>query len=89
MSIQIPLPAMWARGLEGLRYPADRLDSLVQDKLDAKADIRAILDRLADKYGVPASDVTESMGWVDDGLDDLFYDIELGLRREIEDNDPV
>lgn len=90
MGVQMPLPAMWARSLETLRHhPADRLDALVQDKLDAKAEIRAVLDRLAEKYGVPISAVTDSMGWVDDGLGDLFYDIELGFRHEIEDNDPI
>lgn len=89
MGIQIPLPAMWARGFESQRHPADRLDALVQDKLDAKADIRAILDRLAEKYGVPATDVIGTMDWVDDGLGDLLYDIELGLQHEIEERDPV
>lgn len=90
MGIQIPLPAMWARSLETLRHhPADRLDALVQDKLDAKAEIRVILDRLAEKYGVPSSDVTDAIGWVDDGLGDLLYDIELGFRHDIENEDPI
>ncbi len=85
-----PFPTMWARGLESLRYhPADRLDSLVRDKLDAMAEIRAILDRLAQKYGVPSSDVNAAMSWVDEGLGDFFYDIELGSQHEIEDQNPV
>lgn len=41
------------------------------------------------KYGVLASVVTESMGWVDDGVGDLLYDIELGFQHEIEEQDPV
>lgn len=41
MGIPLPLPAMWVRSLETLRYHlADRLDALVQGKLDAKADNR-------------------------------------------------
>jgi hypothetical protein len=90
MGIQMPLPATWALGLETLRHhPAERLDALVQDKLDAKAEIRAVLDRLAGKYGVPASDVNAAMGWVDEGIGDLFYDVELGFQHEIESEDPI
>jgi len=89
MGTQLPLPAGWARNLQSLRDPRDSLDALVQDRLDAKAEIRAVLDRLAEKYNVPAADVTDAMGWVDDGLEDLLYDIEQGLRRDIEGDDPA
>ena len=90
MGVQLPLPAGWARNLQGLRRdPRDRLDELVQDRLDAKAEIRAILDRLAEKYRIPPADVTNAMDWVDDGLGDLLYDIELGLKHEIEGEEPV
>jgi hypothetical protein len=89
MSIQLSLPAGWARNLSSLRDPRDRLDQLVQDKLDAKADIRAVLDRLAEKYGVPVRDVHHAVGWIDNGLEDLLYDIEAGLHHDIEAGDPV
>ncbi|MDI1286236.1 MAG: hypothetical protein PSV46_17760 [Reyranella sp.] len=89
MSIQLPLPASWAGNLQSRRDPGDRLDELVQDKLDAKAEIRAILDRLAEKYGVPVRDVHDAVGWIDDGLEDLLYDIELGFHHEMEDVNPV
>jgi glutathione S-transferase len=89
MGTQLDLPAGWARNLPVFRHPADRLDALVQDRLDAKAEIRAILDRLAERYGAPPADVTHAMGWVDDGLGDLLYDIEQGFRHEIEGENPV
>jgi hypothetical protein len=89
MGVQLPLPAGWARAILSYRDPRDRLDALVQDRLDAKAEIRAVLDRLAEKYNVPAADVTDAMGWVDDGLEDLLYDIELGFQHDIEGQNPV
>jgi hypothetical protein len=38
---------------------------------------------------VPVTDVTEVMGWVDDGLADLLYDVEQGLHHYIEAQYPV
>jgi hypothetical protein len=89
MGTQLPLPAGWARAYSRFRDPRDRLDALAQDRLDAKARIRAVLDDLAEKYNVPTADVTDAMGWVDDGLGDLLYDIEQGFRHEIEGDDPA
>ncbi len=54
MSVQLPLPAGWARNFVSMPDPRDRLDALLRDRDDAKAQIRLILDRLADKYDVPA-----------------------------------
>jgi hypothetical protein len=88
MGTQLPLPAGWARAYLSFRDPRDRLDALAQDRLDAKARIRAVLDDLAGKYSVPAADVTDAMGWVDDGLEDLLYEVEQGLRHEIEGDEP-
>ncbi len=89
MDTQLSLPAGWARAHQTLRDPRDRRDALVQDGLDAKAEIRAALDRLAEKYNVPAADVTDAMGWVDDGLEDLLYDIEQSLVQEMDGEDPA
>jgi hypothetical protein len=89
MSIQLPLPAGWARNFQSNRDPAERLSSLRQDVLDAKAEIRAALERLAAKHLIPMREVDRSMDWADDGLGDLVYDVENELEHEIEDQDPA
>jgi len=88
METQLPLPAGWARNFVSMPDPRDRLDALLRDRDDAKAEIRLVLDRLADKYDVPARDVDLAMLSVDDSLGDLVYDIELGLNHEIEGEEP-
>lgn len=88
MGIQLQLPAGWALG-QSLRDPGDRLSALRQDVLDAKAAIRAALEQLAERHGIPMRQVDASMGWADDGLSDLIYETERQLVREIEDRDPV
>jgi len=89
MSMQLPLPAGWARHLQSRRDPAERLSALRQDVLDAKSEIRAALDRLAEKHHIPPREVERSMGWADDGLGDLIYDTERELEDEIQDRDPI
>jgi hypothetical protein len=89
MSSQLFLPAGWARHLESRIDPVDRLAELEKDRLRAKGDIREILDRLADKHGATAQDVTVAMRSIDDTLGDLLYDRERLLEHEIEDDDPV
>ncbi len=89
MEIQLPLPAGWARDFVSMPDPRDRLDALLRDRCDAKAEIRLVLDRLADKHSVPTREVTLAMLSVDDTLGDLLYDIERGLTHEIEGEDPV
>jgi len=89
MVVQLPLPAHWAR-LESRRDPRDRLAQLHRDALDAKAAIRAALDRLAERHGIAAKDVAYAMdGYADSLLDDAIYNLERELEREIEANDPV
>jgi len=53
--------------------------------VQAKGDIREILDRLAEKHGATARDVTVAMRSIDDTLSDLLYDPERMLQHEIED----
>lgn len=89
MSLQLPLPAGWARNYVSMRDPRDRLDALMSDREDAKAEIRLVLDRLADRHSVPARDVTSAMASIDDTLNDLLYDNERGLHHEIEGQDPA
>jgi hypothetical protein len=40
------LPAGWALAATTRRDPRDQLEQMARDKLDAKAEIRAALDRL-------------------------------------------
>ena len=89
MGAQLLLPAGWARRLESRIDPVDRLAELEKDRLEAKASIREILDRLADKHGATAQDVTVAMRSIDDTLDDLLYERERLLQHAIEDGDPA
>ena len=89
MGSQLYLPAGWARRLESRLDPVERLAELEKDRTEAKADIREILDRLAEKHGATARDVTVAMRSIDDTLGDLLYDQERMLQHEIEDNTPA
>jgi hypothetical protein len=85
MGTQLYLPAGWARRLESRLDPVERLTELEKDRVQAKGDIREILDRLAEKHGATARDVTVAMRSIDDTLSDLLYDQERMLQHEIED----
>jgi hypothetical protein len=91
MSVQLPLPAAWATrlGLPTKRDPHERLDLIERDKLDARAEMVEIIERLAEKHGVKAHEIDRSMEYVDSALDDLVYDIRGELEREIEDRNPI
>ena len=89
MGTQLYLPAGWARHLESRIDPVERLAELEKDRTEAKADIREILDRLAEKHGTTAREVAVAMRSIDDTLGDLLYDQERLLQHEIEDNTPV
>jgi len=89
MGTQLYLPAGWARHLESRIDPVERLADLETDRTEAKADIREILDRLAEKHGATAREVAVAMRSIDDTLGDLLYDQERLLQHEIEDNTPV
>ena len=91
MSVQLPLPARWAVGhLLSRDDPRDRLDRLRHDLLDTKVELRSVLERLADKHGIPAREVNKAIaGYADDMLSDLVYELERELTREIEAHDPV
>jgi hypothetical protein len=89
MVVQLPLPAQWAR-LESRRNPRDRLNQLQRDALDAKAEIRAALDRLAERHRIAAKDVVYAInGYADNLLDGRIYNLKRELEREIEDEDPM
>ena len=57
----------------------------MQDKLDAKPEIRQVLDRYREKYRISAPQTNEAMwAYVDDLLGDFFYEKEEALKAEIE-----
>jgi hypothetical protein len=89
MGTQLYLPAGWARRLESSLDPIERLAELEKDRIQAKGDIREILDRLAEKHGAALREVTTAMLSIDDTLSDLLYDQERMLQHEIEDLTPV
>ena len=89
MGTQLYLPGGWARHLESRIDPVERLAELEKDRTEAKAEIREVLDRLAEKHGATACDVTVAMRSIDDTLSDLLYDQERMLQHEIEDLSPV
>ena len=91
LPLQLSLPALWARGYGVVsRDPPDeqrrRLDL---DVIDAKADIRIVLDALAEKHGVPVAEVHRAMDHVDDALADLVYEIRSELESEAERLSPL
>ena len=84
--LQLPLPAGWAREFRRWRDPAEELDELTKDKLAAKAEIREVLDRLADKHGISHVETNAAVhGYVDDMLGDLTYEVESELTHGIEE----
>jgi hypothetical protein len=84
--IQLPLPGDWPRNAPW-PDPLDQLRQLEQDKLDAKYEIRQVLDRYREKYRLPARQVNEAVwGHVDDLLADFFFEKEEALKAEIEDD---
>jgi hypothetical protein len=80
---ELPLPGGWP-----LNYspdPTDKLRQLRQDKLDAKHEIRQVLDKYAERYGVrplAVSDLVQS--YVDDMLADIFDDREEEIRLGVQ-----
>jgi hypothetical protein len=84
--IQLPLPAGWARAERRWRDPVEELDELAKDKRAAKAEIREVLDRFADKHGISHSETNAAVhGYVDDMLSDLTYEVEGDLTHDIEE----
>jgi len=60
MGTQLPLPAGWARQFTSLPDPRDRLDALGHAKLSAKTEIRNVLTRLIDEFGVQPREIDQS-----------------------------
>jgi hypothetical protein len=76
MSVQLPLPGYWPRNASW-SDPRDEIAQLRRDKLEAKYEIRLILDKYAARYGIEADEVGHLVrDYVDDLLGDLFYERE-------------
>ena len=89
MGSQLYLPAGWARHLESRIDPSERLADLEKDRARARAEIREIVERLAETHGATARDVTVAMRAIDHALGDLLYDQERALQHETEDLTPA
>ena len=90
MGAQLPLPAGWALAATSRRDPREQLEQLARDKLEAKAEIRAALDRLAFRQGASLRDIDHAMErYADSMIADAIYEVESELQREIENQDPL
>jgi|GEM_PF-2406186 len=89
METQRTLLTDLANFIIGPTDPKDRLDLLRRDQLDANAEIRVVLDRLAEKYKVPGVEVDHAMANVSLTIDDMTHEAENDYLAEIELADPV
>jgi hypothetical protein len=82
--LQLPLPAGWALK-RPVGDPLEWLLEMPKEIATAKADIRAIVERLAERHGASPRDVEAAMtGYVDDMLADLLYETERDIMRDID-----
>jgi hypothetical protein len=79
---ELPLPGGWP--LNFSPDAADRLRQLERDKVEAKYELRQLLDKYADRYGIRPLAVSDLVyTYVDDMLMDLFDHKEEELRLEV------
>jgi hypothetical protein len=90
MDIHLPvlgILADWARGTSKMA-PNLALDQLDHDKTEAKAQICAVMERLAHKHGLPLQQVdAETLSCVEEALDIVMSDREDELRAEIDEDE--
>lgn len=85
MGSQLPLPANRARTFESGPDAQDRLEQLRADQRAAKAELREVLERLAERHGISQKDINYAIdGYADDMLADLVYSVERDLEHEHE-----
>jgi len=78
MGMQLSLPAVWA--FSATSEPREQLEEFAGDKREAKAEVRAALDRLAANRGDVARDHAIE-GYADDVINALF-EVERELSSE-------
>jgi hypothetical protein len=67
MGSQHPLPVRAPRAFESRYDPRDRLEQLRADRREAKALLREVLERLAERHGISQKDVNYAIdGYADD-----------------------
>ena len=70
--------------------PHERLAELRSDMQETKVRLRRVVEALADKYSIPAKDVSYAIdGYADDMLSDLVFGIERDLEHEAERHAPL
>jgi hypothetical protein len=70
--------------------PYERLAELGADLREAKARLRQVLEAVADKYDIPAKDVSYAIdGYADDMLSDLVFGIQRDLEHAAEAEAPL
>jgi hypothetical protein len=90
MGMQLRLPGLPSFPRLTQRDPKDALRQLERDEADAKAEIRAALDRSAAKHGIRARAINFVIAdHVDGLLADAVYEVRRELELEIEAEEPV
>jgi hypothetical protein len=83
MGSQLPLPASQAPSFASRPDAQDRLEQLHTDTRAAKAELRDVLERLAERHGISQKDINYAIdGYADDMLSDLVYSVEQDLEHE-------
>jgi hypothetical protein len=86
MGSQHPLPASAPRAFDSSYDPRNRLEQLQADRREAKAQLREVLERLAERHGISQKDINYAIdGYADDMLSDLVYSVERELEHESEE----
>ncbi|HEY2611737.1 MAG TPA: hypothetical protein VGI94_13075 [Reyranella sp.] len=85
MGSQHPLPPSAPHVFESRPDPRDRLEQLHADRREAKAQLREVLERLAERHGISQKDINYAIdGYADDMLSDLVYSVERDLEHQSE-----
>ena len=80
MTVQLPLPGHWPRNISR-RDPVAELEAIAREKLDAKHEIRLVLDKYADSHGISPKAINKLVWrYVEDMLGDMYVDVEEELR---------
>ena len=59
------------------------MEQLHADRREAKAELREVLERLAERHGISQKDINYAIdGYADDMLSDLIYSVERELEHE-------
>jgi hypothetical protein len=88
MGSQRPLPTQPAHAFESRHDPRASLERLNSDRREAKAQLREVLERLAERHGISQKEINYAIdGYADDMLSDLVYSVERDLEHEREGTD--